>query len=89
MPRRFTVRLTPGFVRDLDDLPRRDRQRVVEALLRLEADPFGPPPQVKKLKARGIGQWRLRVGAHRIRYDVIGQDVVLYRVRHRKDVYRA
>lgn len=45
-------------------------------------------PLIKKLKGSGDGQWRLRVGSYRIRYDVIGRDDVLYRVRHRRDVYR-
>jgi mRNA-degrading endonuclease RelE of RelBE toxin-antitoxin system len=35
-----------------------------------------------------IGQWRIRVGDYRIRYDIEGNRVLLYRVRHRKDIYR-
>ncbi len=36
---------------------------------------------------KGVGQWRLRVGPYRVRYDVIRRDVVLYRVRHRREIY--
>ena len=86
MPGRFTVKLTPSFQKDLEDLPRREQERVLVALDRLETEPFGPPPQVKKLKSQGAGRWRLRVGFYRVRYDVTGQDVVLYRVRHRTDI---
>ncbi len=88
MPGRFTVQLTPSFIRDLEDLPRPAQEKVLAALKRLEADPFGPPPMVKKLKGKGVGQWRLRIGVYRVRYDVVRQDVVLYRVRHRKEIYR-
>ena len=88
MPGRFTVKLTLSFQRDLEVLPRNEHLRIIAALQHLEAEPFGPPPLVKKLKGRGVGQWRLRVGVYRIRYDVIRQDVVLYRVRHRKEIYR-
>jgi mRNA-degrading endonuclease RelE of RelBE toxin-antitoxin system len=35
-----------------------------------------------------IGQWRTRVGDYRIRYDIEGEEVSLYRVRHRRDIYR-
>jgi mRNA-degrading endonuclease RelE of RelBE toxin-antitoxin system len=35
----------------------------------------------------GEGQWRLRVGQYRLRYDVIGRDVVLYSFRHRREAY--
>jgi mRNA-degrading endonuclease RelE of RelBE toxin-antitoxin system len=88
MPARFTVRLTPSFRRDLDDLPPTAQQKVLEALKRLETNPFGPPPKIKKLKGRGVGQWRLEVWPYRLRYDVVGSEVALYRVRHRKDIYR-
>ena len=88
MPGRFTVKLTPSFQKDLEDLPRREQERILAALKRLESDPFGPPPHVKKLRSEGVGRWRLRVGFYRVRYDVTGQDVVLYRVRHRKDIYK-
>ncbi len=54
----------------------------------LETNPFGPPPKIKKLKGKGIGQWRLELWPYRVRYDIIKQEIVLYRVRHRKDIYR-
>ncbi|MBI4385696.1 type II toxin-antitoxin system RelE/ParE family toxin, partial [Candidatus Parcubacteria bacterium] len=63
--------------------------KVLEAIKRLGTNPFGPPPKIKKLKGKGVGQWRLEVWPYRVRYDVVGHDVVLYRVRHRKDIYRS
>lgn len=86
MPARFTVRLTPSFQRDLEALPSPVQQRVLEAIKHLETNPFGPPPKIEKLKGKGIGQWRLEVWPYRVRYDVVKQEVVLYRVRHRKDI---
>ena len=88
MPARFTVRLTPSFTRDLERLPLSIQDKILEAIKRLETTPFGPPPKIKKLKGKGVGQWRLEVWPYRVRYDIVGQDVVLYRVRHRKDIYR-
>ncbi len=88
MPARFVLRLTPSFQRDLEDPPQATQEKVLQEIKRLETNPFGPPPNIKKLKGKGVGQWRLEVWPCRIRYDVIGQDVALYRVRHRKDVYR-
>jgi len=88
MPTRFTLRLTPRFQRDLESLQPAVQEEVLAALKRLEVNPFGPPPKIKKLKGQGIGRWRLEVWPYRIRYDIIKQDVVLYRVRHRKDIYR-
>ncbi len=88
MAHQFSVRLAPAFLKDLAKLPPAIRKETLKALTILEAEPFGPPPKYKKLKGKGIGQWRLRIGSYRIRYDVIHKDVVLYRVRHRKDIYR-
>ena len=35
----------------------------------------------------GGGQWRIRSGIYRLRYDVVGRDVVLYSVNHRREAY--
>ncbi len=88
MPARLTLRLTPSFQRDLEGLPSPIQEKVLEAIKRLETNPFGPPPKIKKLKGRGVAQWRLEGWPYRVRYDIVTQDVVLCRVRHRKDIYR-
>jgi len=59
-------------------------RRVLHALEQLEAN----PARGKKLAGVVIGQWRVRVGDYRIRYDIKGSEVLLYRVRDRKDIYR-
>ncbi len=88
MPSRFVVRLTPSFLRDLEALPPAVRARVIEAVRPLETIPCGPPPRIKKLKGKGVGQWRLEMWPYRVRYDIAGSDVVLHRVRHRAEIYR-
>jgi mRNA-degrading endonuclease RelE of RelBE toxin-antitoxin system len=88
MPTRFTLIFSPPFRRDLERLPRRVHDEVLEAIKELEISPKGPPPNIKKLKGKGVGQWRLEVWPYRVRYDAIGSRVHLYRVRHRKDIYR-
>lgn len=44
---------------------------------------------IKKLSglSKGEGQWRIRVGIYRVRYDIAGRDIVLYSFRHRREVY--
>lgn len=87
-PPPFKVILTSTFQRDLESLPRQAQDLVLEAIKRLENDPYGPPAKIKKLKSKGVGRWRLEVWPYRVRYDVAGSNVVLYRVRHRKEIYR-
>ena len=84
----FSLIFSPGFQRDLQNLPARVHDEVLEAVKVLEVRPKGPHSKIKKLKAKGIGQWRLEVWPYRVRYDVVGLEVHLYRVRHRREIYR-
>jgi mRNA interferase RelE/StbE len=59
-------------------------RRVIEALERLQEDPY----QGSQLTNVAIGAWRMRVGDYRVRYDIEGGQILLYRVRHRRDIYR-
>lgn len=94
MPRQFQVRVTSRFRRDARKVLRQHPQ-LVGVLDRLRAvlgtDPTNRTREhdIKKLRgtARGEGQWRIRVGDYRLRYDIIGRDVVLYSFRHRREVY--
>ena len=86
--RPFYVRLTASFQRDLETLPRPAQETILKAIHRLETSPFGPPPTIKKLKGKGAGRWRLEVWPYRGRYDIRGEEVALYRVRHRREIYR-
>jgi len=58
----------------------------------LQHNPFNGE-QLKNIKKlvdveKGDGQWRIRFGDYRIRYDVIGKDVALHSIKNRKDIYR-
>ncbi|MBM4122818.1 MAG: hypothetical protein FJ249_09535 [Nitrospira sp.] len=88
MPAPFVVHLTQTFQGDLERLPAAAQEKILQALRRLETNPFGPPPKVKKLKGTSVGQWRLEVWPYCVRYDVIGREVALYRVHHRMEIYR-
>ena len=46
--------------------------------------------KIKKLAGvdAGDGQWRIRFGDYRIRYDIMDYDVVLHSFRDRKEAYR-
>ena len=81
---RYQVVHTPTFRRSFDKLDALTQRRVLESLHKLEEDPYIG----LKLKAARIGQWRLRVGDYRIRYDIHDDTVVLHLVKHRSEVYR-
>jgi mRNA interferase RelE/StbE len=81
---RYQLVISHRFRRDLRRLDAEIHRRVLEALERLQDN----PRQGSALTDVTIGVWRLRVGDYRIRYDIAGDQVLLYRVRHRRDIYR-
>ena len=85
MAERFSVRTTPRFDRLAKGLRRRNQEfgaRYREAMAILAADPYNRSRAhlIKKLVAvkPGEGQWRLRLGRWRFRYDIESSEVVLY-----------
>jgi mRNA interferase RelE/StbE len=81
---RYELVISNRFRRDLRRLDAPMHRRVLAALDALQANPY----QGQQLTEVPIGQWRIRVADYRIRYDIEGNRVLLYRVRHRKDIYR-
>lgn len=91
----YRVVASSGFARDLRKLAKRDTALfgIVDRCIHiLETDPFNRTSgyHIKKLGGlkAGEGQWRIRVGEYRLRYDIFEGDVLLYSFRHRKDAYR-
>jgi mRNA interferase RelE/StbE len=73
--------------KELDNLPDQIFLKVDKSMLSLKDNPF-PYPQAKKLK--GENKCRLRIGDYRVIYsiDEDQKTITIYRVRHRRDVYR-
>jgi mRNA-degrading endonuclease RelE of RelBE toxin-antitoxin system len=92
---RYRVVASTAFERDVRRV-RKHRRGVYEALVRaveiLESDPFNRKGQANIRKLAGVpsgqGQFRLRVGDYRLRYDVSGEDVILHAFRPRSISYR-
>ena len=72
--------------KEIESLPSEVIKRVVETLRNLQVNPR--PFGVKKL-FNNVG-WRIRVGNYRILYTIDDRLklVSVYRVKHRRDVYR-
>jgi mRNA interferase RelE/StbE len=61
---------------------------VISIILELREEPRSPG--VRKLKDKGEEGWRIRAGDYRVVYRIDDslRQVTIYRVRHRRDVYR-
>ena len=73
------------FQEDLPGIPHNLHIRIERAIQqRLTTEPthYG-----ESLRYRLKGYWKLRVGDYRVVYTIVGQEVWIYRIDHRKDVY--
>ncbi|MBI3875998.1 MAG: type II toxin-antitoxin system RelE/ParE family toxin [Verrucomicrobia bacterium] len=80
----YAVEFRPKAIKDLDSLSPEIARRVVEKADRLRHDLEG---DVKRL-TNFTPEYRLRVGDYRVLFEVEGSRVIVYRVRHRREVYR-
>ena len=92
MVARFQILATASFSRSLKKLATKNPEilEVYEAMLAvLQHDPFNHSRRhpIKKLTNIDVGQWRIRAGVYRLRYDVSGDTVVLHAINHRSNAY--
>ncbi|MBI2878614.1 MAG: type II toxin-antitoxin system RelE/ParE family toxin [Candidatus Rokubacteria bacterium] len=83
---KYRVVLALSAERDLQDLPRAVRERVVSAIDRLAEN--ARPRGVRKLRGT-MDLWRVRVGDYRVIYhiDDSGRLIDITHIRHRRDAY--
>ncbi len=95
MRSRFRIVVLSQFERDVRDLRKRSPKAVAglaQAVELLQRDPYNREhaANIRKLEnvSAGEGQYRLRVGDYRLRYDIVDDTVILYSFRLRRDSYR-
>jgi mRNA-degrading endonuclease RelE of RelBE toxin-antitoxin system len=78
--------IPPDVLPQLTALPKRDRERLLEALEMVAAEPQRWFSFVTEMVGQS-GVWRMRKGDWRAVYRMRGTDVVVDRVGNRRDVY--
>jgi mRNA interferase RelE/StbE len=84
----YDIRIKASATKELSRLgTKKDRQRLVAAITVLGADPR-PAGSEKLVGSDGL--YRLRVGDHRVIYEIRDTElvVVVIKIGHRRDVYR-
>lgn len=80
----YGVEFKPRALKDLKGLAVGARERIIAKAEELRNNLAG---DVKRL-TNFTPEYRLRVGNYRVLFEVEGINVVIYRVRHRKDAYK-
>ena len=82
----YELLIKPSAAKEIESLPRKDRQRVVAKIQSLVAD----PRPVGCIKLSGYEQYRIRQGDYRILYEIHDRALIItvVKVGHRRDVYR-
>ncbi len=81
---KYDLRFKPRSLKDLKKLPANQQRRVIERTEEMSEDLAG---DVKRL-TDFTPEYRLRVGNYRVLFEIEGSEIVIYRVRDRRDVYR-
>lgn len=82
----YDVKIIPKAKKDLDLLQNKIFSKIEEAIISLKEN--SRPPGCKKLY--GDEGYRVKIGNYRILYRVDGKNktIFIYRIKHRKEVYR-
>ncbi|NKE69213.1 type II toxin-antitoxin system RelE/ParE family toxin [Candidatus Manganitrophus noduliformans] len=82
----YKILIKPSAVKEIEALPKKDRQRIIRRIRFLSNDPR--PSGYEKLSSEE--KYRIRQGAYRIIYSIADENltVVIVKVGHRREVYR-
>jgi mRNA interferase RelE/StbE len=82
---KYRLVYTQRALKDIRNLDPQARQRIGQSLKRFEDDPL---KFASKLTDLNIGSYRFRIGEYRVVFDLEGEEIVVLRVGHRRDIYR-
>jgi mRNA interferase RelE/StbE len=82
---KYNLLYTSRAERDIKKLDPSIKRQIGKAILRLQNNPV---EHSEKLTDPKIGTYRFRVGDYRVIFDMDGNNIVILRVGHRKEIYR-
>jgi len=76
---------THKAIRDIDGLDAGVKKRIGATLLRFKNSPL---QYAERLTDPELGGYRFRIGDYRVIFDIEGNDIVVLRAGHRKEIYK-
>jgi len=82
---KYTLIYTQRAERDIAGLDSKAKERIAKTLLRYKEEPLR---YAEKLSDSMLGTYRFRIGDYRVVLDIEGDEIVVLRVGHRREIYR-
>jgi mRNA interferase RelE/StbE len=81
----FRLVYTRSSIKDIRKL-----DQIAKKRLKAKIEKFSKSPikNARKLSDPAHGTFRWRIGSYRVVFDIIEKDIVILRIRHRKEVYK-
>jgi mRNA interferase RelE/StbE len=81
----YNIQYKQSVLKDLAGLDKPEARRIVD---RIEKELAARPDAYPQLKGPFVGLRRLRVGDYRVIFAILGDDVLVLRIGHRREVYK-
>jgi mRNA interferase RelE/StbE len=81
---KYTIEIMPKVAKDLKKIPKKDANVLISKINDMKE---GLKGDVRRL-THYTPEYRLRYGNWRVLFEVEGNKIMIYRIMHRKDVYR-
>ena len=79
----YCVEIMPRAIKDLKSIDKAQAKIILERIQNLEN---GLEGDIKKL-TNYTPEYRLRVGNYRALFEIEGEKIIIYRIKHRKEAY--
>ena len=81
---KYRLVYTNRAVKDIKCLDSATKERIGKTLLRYQEDPL---QHAERLTDSKLGDYRFRIGDYRVIFDIEGNEIVVLRVGHRREIY--
>lgn len=81
----YRIVFSKRAMRDISRLEPEIKEKIGHTLGRYGKDPLN---YARKMIDPSLGSYRFRVGDYRVIFDIEGDEIVVLRVDHRKEIYR-
>ena len=82
---KYQLVYTRRAVKDIQKLDADSKERIGKTLLRYEQNPM---MHAEKLTNSQLGTYRFRIGDYRVVVDIKGNDIIVLRIGHRREIYK-